>query len=192
MAFFDPLPEPDSTAVGEDEEEWAQPKEKTIGGLIPLQLLLAETDEVAVLISGLIVDNRALSLTITVMHRRVPAPRHGRPPLRPGFGLDDPTHDGLRVGVRLSNGTKLEALDGPSGHRGPVLIPQGGHSKAGRSERGYRLEPAPPPGPVTFVCTWPKHGIGETSAVVDGELIATAKAASRTLWPDDPLPDRYR
>jgi hypothetical protein len=49
----------------------------------------------------------------------------------------------------------------------------------------YWVWPLPPPGPVTFVCEWPAHGIGESRADVDARLIREAAVRAVPLWPDD-------
>ena len=44
------------------------------------------------------------------------------------------------------------------------------------------LGPLPPEGPLTFIAEWPKFGISETSASVDGAAIRAAADDVEGLW----------
>ena len=44
--------------------------------------------------------------------------------------------------------------------------------------------PLPPSGPLTFVCEWPAHGITESRASIEGDLIRVAAAEAVQLWPE--------
>jgi hypothetical protein len=45
--------------------------------------------------------------------------------------------------------------------------------------------PLPPPGPVTFVCAWPRWEIPESRTDLDAGPILEAAARATDLWPED-------
>jgi hypothetical protein len=47
------------------------------------------------------------------------------------------------------------------------------------------LWPLPPVGPLTFVAEWPKYGVRESHAAVDGGRIRAAASQAQNLWPDE-------
>jgi hypothetical protein len=50
------------------------------------------------------------------------------------------------------------------------------------------VHPLPPDGPVTFVASWPRYGITEIRADLDGTAIREAARQAVVLWPEDPDP----
>jgi len=64
-----------------------------------------------------------------------------------------------------------------------VLTNGGGHGGTFSYDVQYWLAPLPPPGPLTFICTWPVVNIPETRTVVDGDEIARAATRTEILWP---------
>jgi len=47
----------------------------------------------------------------------------------------------------------------------------------------FWLWPLPPPGPLAFVCEWPKKGIGERRVDIDASVVLDAAARAEPLWP---------
>lgn len=44
------------------------------------------------------------------------------------------------------------------------------------------LWPRPPPGPLTFIAEWPKHGIPESQVTFDGDNLRRAAEDAIELW----------
>jgi hypothetical protein len=63
-----------------------------------------------------------------------------------------------------------------------VLMRSAGHGSNRSSTQTYWCWPLPPPGPMTFVCEWPEHGIAVTEHTVDAALILEASTRALRLW----------
>jgi hypothetical protein len=53
-------------------------------------------------------------------------------------------------------------------------------------DQNFWVHPLPPPGPVTLVVSWPRQGIAEARAELDGAAICQAAQRAVILWPDEP------
>lgn len=63
------------------------------------------------------------------------------------------------------------------------LVPAGGHGGGRHSRQELWIWPLPPPGPVAFVCEWPRYGIPETRVEVEGAVIRDAAGRAEEIWP---------
>jgi hypothetical protein len=190
MPFFAARPAPDGWEE-EDRQAWIDPTDRIVGGLVPTQIWLVETDRVAVVVSGMFADRMGLSLSLTVVRRRPALRVLSEHALRMGEGMDRPGEDGPRFGVGLADGTKLEAEGlGGVANGDYRLFCEGGGGSPTRKTWDFRLEPAPPPGPLLLVCAWPQLDVEESFAEIDGSLISDAAGTARVLWPDEPTPSR--
>lgn len=186
MAFFEPPPPP---PVPEPQKQplWLGPSGNVVGVAVPVRLVLARTDEAAVVVDGLAAFPSGFELVLSV---RVRAPRRQWSPLglwreEGHVGLPD---DVLRFGIELANGRKATTLSGfpdPGEAEGPVLIPRDGTGGVTRWDQRYWVWPLPPPGPLAFVCEWPAEGISLTRAEIDAGLVLEAAARAEILW-DEP------
>jgi hypothetical protein len=96
-----------------------------------------------------------------------------------------------QVGVQFSNGRSAANLHWrppatSSAPVGPLLVALEGGGAGRRFDMDYWVCPLPPPGPVTFVCAWPMHGLPETRTTVDAGLILDAAARCIEFWPAEP------
>jgi hypothetical protein len=197
MGFFElpPLPEPEP----EDEAlspEWIQAPQNQIGGPVPIRLVLARTEDVAVAVIGGAAYPSGFEFGISVRSRDLDeeADPWEDPfwPRRSGRGR---TQEGLpdelfRFGVEFSDGKRVTSLWGPGDEerpKGPVLTPGGGGGGGGTWDCEYWLWPLPPPGPLAFVCEWPARGIALTRVEVDAALVRDAADRAETLWPPQPV-----
>jgi hypothetical protein len=113
----------------------------------------------------------------------------GSPPERD----EDLPDDLLRLGVIFADGSSWSNLDAPrpgldEEPLGPVVVPRSGGSDRGRWAMNMWLWPLPPDGPLTFVAEWPKFGIPESRADVDGSSVRAAAVQAESLWPDNDNP----
>jgi hypothetical protein len=101
----------------------------------------------------------------------------------------------LRLGVTYADGrrtatTAPHPLGDDDTDPGRLVMLQGGSSGSPRTWDGdIWVHPLPPDGPVTFVASWPKHGVTETRAELDGAAIREAAQRAVTLWPEEPEPE---
>jgi len=186
MAFFDELPGPEREAVP-PHQPWDLPQAEFPGVVPGSTLLLGQSGQAAVAITGILAYPTGFEIFLTGRIRRpmadgaeLPPPPRQRPPGRR-----------LRFGMQLPDGTKVlgEHGHGP-GHGtepdGPILrafMAGGGpHTELSR----WWAWPLPPAGPLEFVCEWLVFGISETRATIDGQLIRDAASRGIRPWPDDP------
>ncbi len=71
----------------------------------------------------------------------------------------------------------------------PQLSPRGGGGSRSRWRQEYWLWPLPPEGELVIACEWPNLDLELSTATLDAALIREAGARSRTIWPDEELPD---
>ena len=193
MSFFEappPLEQPPELP----QPAWLGPPANVLGAAVPLRVVLARTEEVAVAVTDASAYPTGVELTLAVRVRRESHdaaflhvdPIHGPYPRR--GGLPDEL---LRFGVELADGRKATSVSGfPAwDHEGepeqPVLIPRGGGGGGRSWDQRFWLWPLPPPGLLALVCEWPAHGVSLTRVEVDAGEIVDAAARAEELWPDD-------
>jgi len=198
MSFFKP-PAPRPTPAEPAALPWLGLPDNAIGAPVAVRLVLARTEQAAVLLNGLVAYSTGVELELAVRRRTYP-PEHDHwarmPPevhRLPSGALPD---DVLRFGIEFSDGRRVTTLDpfpdfdvrtGVPPDR-PVLIPQGGGGDGRRWDQRYWLWPLPPSGPLAFVCEWPGEGIGLTRVEMDAQLVLDAAGRAEVLWPGEPRP----
>jgi hypothetical protein len=108
--------------------------------------------------------------------------RHRR--LAPDDALPD---EFMRFGVVFADGSSWSNVDAvfPSmteAPSAPFVMSRRGGGGDGNWAMDQWLWPLPPDGPLTFIAEWPKFGISETSASVDGGEIRAAAETVEELW----------
>lgn len=183
---------------GEFEEPWLRAADRYVGGPVGGAVILAATEDVAIVVHHMAIDPLGLSLRLTTLRATPPEVPTGAEAGRAFWAVSgDPWTSGLRFAIGLPNGTVVELDDVdyfPEGdddeadqHRFE-LRSEGGTGAGGRWEQDLRLVPMPEPGPLTLGCTWPQETIDETTAAVAAEDIAAGLRAAVLLWPERPLP----
>jgi hypothetical protein len=111
---------------------------------------------------------------------------------KPLHGYPDLDADDLRLRVRYADGP--EAVPPMAGHdvariglgsQGPSIHVGDGSAGGSLATAMFWMWPVPPPGPLTFVCEWPRYGIPPTRRQVDAGLIREAAERAVGAWPDD-------
>lgn len=192
MTFFDVLPpEPwDSPPPPEPPAlpAWEGPPYGVVPGVVGLELLLAQTDRLAVYLPELIVYPDIVVLRLQLLGRR--SPRQG---IESGPGT-------WRFGVQFSDGTKVtsyglgfdalrastpNAGDGWIGKPSAAFLQPQDHRliRGGTTwDLEYWLAPLPPLGAVTLACEWPNIEMGLTTATIEADAIRDAAGRVRDLW----------
>ncbi|MPQ96434.1 hypothetical protein GB931_00540 [Modestobacter sp. I12A-02628] len=158
-----------------------QAPENEVPVVVPLTLVMARRDDVAVVLTPWLVYSTGVRVTLVVRTRES------------GTDLNDlfwhsagtSSADGFRLGVEFADGRWTASTGGPPG--GEVVLNTAGGSGGDRSvEQDWWLYPVPPPGPLTVAIRCGAAGIDETVVTVDATPLATAAAAVEELWPWTP------
>jgi hypothetical protein len=192
MGFFESIPQPPPPEpVRRHRPGWMRP-DAVIPGLVPAELVLVRTEQVAVTVGGVRAYPNGFEFTVHARLRRQDEPRPGRGGLfdRHGRGMQAAS-GGLRLGVMFADGRRAAA---PGGHRRPddagagrlVLFENGGGGSGRTWDGNFWVHPLPPEGPVTFVVSWVEHGVAEARAELDGAAIGEAARRAVILWPEEP------
>jgi hypothetical protein len=202
VGFFELPPRPPEPDEPEDEEfeqpDWLRPPANVLGTPMPLRLVLARTDEIAVAVTDLVAYPTGCEFKVVVRSRRRMHEIDNDPLGLFGGGFahwrrsDSLPDDLLRFGVHLSDGTKATSLDergwGPDpddAPEPPVLTQSGGAGGGGGDfSYGFWLWPLPPPGPLAFVCEWPDRGVPIERTEIDAGVILAAATRVERLWDD--------
>ncbi len=158
----------------------------TLGTVVPISLILARSEEVAVLVTKVVAYPAGFSFDVICVSRS-PEPV---PPVQPWSmtrgGPVDPTV--LRFGLRFADGSKVTNLDlgaGPSPEQGPILRPTGGTGVDRTYTLGYWCQPLPPEGRMAFVCEWPRCGLVLKETHLEGGLLRAAGRRATAIWRND-------
>jgi hypothetical protein len=193
MSFFESIPQPPPPEpVRHRRPVWMR-SDAVIPGLVPAELVLIRTEQVAVAISGVHAYPNGFEFTVHARLRREYEPRPAGGGLfgRPGRGMPEPS-EGLRLGVMYADGRRAAA---PGGHHprlddadaGRLVLFENGGGGSGRTWDGdFWVHPLPPEGPVTFVVSWVQRGVAEARADLDGAAIVEAARRAVVLWPEEP------
>ncbi|HEX6763636.1 MAG TPA: hypothetical protein VF094_12640 [Gaiellaceae bacterium] len=180
MSFFEPPPPPPEPPEPVAAPPWHGPPGNELGVAVPIRYVLVRTDELAILLDGLVAFSTGVELEVTVKSRN-------RQESHEFHRLREDVH----VGFRFADGRKATSL----GHRAwdeerpdPLLMQRGGSGSDRELRQRYWLWPLPPPGPLQAVVAWPERGIAEAEVEVDGAAILEAAARVDTLWPNDGEP----
>jgi hypothetical protein len=180
---------------------WLHAPAGALPGVIALELVIAQTDRVAVCVTRLGAYASGFELELVTMAGGAtdeldPMLFGGRRGLGPRRSADGgiPT-DMLRFGVEFADGTKATNTTGrPSPFdaepAGPLLTAGGGGGGGGSWRQNIWIWPLPPPGPMSFVCEWPAAGVPLTRHQIDAQLVLDAASRSQVIFneADRPAP----
>jgi hypothetical protein len=174
---------------------WARP-EHIVGEMVPISFLLARSATAAVKIQHLTAYPNGFEFQLVAHYRPTGYlwdPMHGLHGLqgRRGQPYGVLTDEVLRFGIQFADGSKATNVGPPVGGptedtaQGPVLQAGSGSGGGTFADTTFWVWPLPPPGPVAFVCEWPKFGIPLTRHEIDANLIREASARAIELWPEE-------
>ena len=149
-----------------------------LGEAVPINFVLARTPRAAVTVQHITAYPTGFEFDVVVAARiegEIWDPMHGL-----GGFRGRPGQDG-------SKATSLgPPMIGPQDKRpqGPILQHQGGGGGGTVMTQRFWAWPLPPPGPLAFVCEWPKYGVLLTRHEIDAALIREAATRAIELWPE--------
>jgi hypothetical protein len=190
VSFFEPSPPTPPRQAAHRPPPWVGPPENEFGVAVPVRLLLARTDELALALFDITAYSTGFSLRLglrlhpdaSIDPRGLMMQLHGGP-----MGGGD---EQLRFGVEFADGRKATNV-GPRRPPGeeelPIsLTPRGGGGGGGLSfDVGYWVFPLPPPGKLTVAVEWPARGLPETRHELAADAILEAAELSEQLWEDE-------
>lgn len=147
---------------------------------VPVQLVLARTDTVAVWLTGVNVYSTCLTFSVEASTTGI-----GLFLNMYGFGKPQPTHTPpMLIGFEDAEGTRATNLPG----RRTGLRANGNSGSSRSSKIEFVLAPVPPAGPIQVHFSWPYFGIDEVEHTLDATDYASASGRVTTLWDevDDP------
>ena len=191
MGFFE-MPEPEDDLEDEEEDDFFDDHAPWTGGVVPLDLVVARSDQAAVVVTHISAFPDGFAFTVeSYLHRSVP--RRRARIVHPHWDDDGEARrdEVLRFGLSWPDGGRATNIDS-WGRRWPdATEPAHGleENGGGGSDRHYSWEfwawPLPGPGQLRFVVEWPAFGIPETAQAIDAQLLIDAAAKARPVWPDD-------
>jgi hypothetical protein len=178
MGFFD---EVDRRSIASQEGNTWEPPVHEFPRIAASTVLLAQTNEAAVLIAAIWAFRQGFGLWIQAPFRH-PDPSRRESITRSG-------RDSLHVGLQFADGRRAANVGTSPGPAGPELagVIMALHSFGGGPrywDLSYWVSPLPPPGLLTFFCEWAYCGIPETSSSIEAQLILDAAPRSMQIWPD--------
>jgi hypothetical protein len=194
MSFFDSIPEPPPPEpVRQCRPAWMR-SDAVIPGSVLAEVVLVRTEQVAVTVGSVRAYPNGFEFTLHTRLRREDetGPIVGDPLERHGRRGEQAPEDVLRLGVMYADGRRAATTGGhwrPDDDDDPqrlVLHQNCGGGSARWWDGDLWAYPLPPEGPVTFVVSWLRHGVGETRADLDGAAIREAARRAVVLWPEEP------
>jgi hypothetical protein len=177
---------------------WLRSPQGAFPGVVALELVLAQTEKVAVGVPRVYGYREGFELELRVVSgadgdelgsRLYHAGRAGW--LRPDEqGLLPP--EMLRLAVEFADGSRASNVmpmsrDLQTQPAGPTMHAQGGGGGAGDWRQSLWVWPLPPAGPLSFVCEWPALGIPLARHTIDAQLILDAAARAQLIFPHEQL-----
>jgi hypothetical protein len=194
--FFEPPPPPPEPPLEDFRQPpWLGPPTNALGAAVPIRLVLARTEKLAVAITDATAYPDGVLFTV-VVRRRVSSLDEFDDPFQHPMGFPHHRRRGsaevppevFRFGVQFVDGRKATSLGAfplPGQEpEGPVLTQRGGGGGGGSWDFGFWLYPLPPPGPLAVVCEWPSEGVPLSRLEIDAALILEAAEHADVLWED--------
>ncbi len=191
MGFFEIPPRPDDELAPPEEEELPEPR--WLGGALPLEDLIAVSEQAAVGVRGIVAYRDGFRLELLAWLRQPPPRRRRR--WMPGSHIvvDSHHHAGLwqedgtvspsfvRFGIQFADGGRVTNVDDALGWPDATepmhgLESRGGSSSDDQADQEYWVWPVPETGDLDLVCEWPAYGIPESRLTVNGDDLRAAAA----------------
>ncbi len=187
--FFEPPPPPPKPPRVHRQPEWFGPPDNVVGVVVPTDLTLARTDELALVLRSVAAYPTGARFEIPLLLREPVSDPLGFLPFHPRRDRLD--NDVLRIGVQYADGGKATNMEHPfmrpspeDRPPGPVLMPRGGGGGGRHWDVSFWLWPLPKDDPFELVVEWPARGIALTRHAIRVAPILEAASRCEELWPN--------
>jgi hypothetical protein len=202
MGFFD-VDRPAEPETVPEEKPWDSQTAPWVGGVVPLEAVVARSDDAAVVVSRIEAYPYGLHMTVRAcLHRSVSRRRSEGVGRHMGCWDQDPDApipaEFLRVGLEWPDGGKATNLNAVWTRTSPPLDQthgmesQGGGGGNNEYSSHFWCWPTPSEGQLRLVVEWPAFGISETDFMIDGAAIGQAARRARPVWESDADLPSYR
>lgn len=176
---------------------WIGTPQGTLPGVVAMELVMAQTEKVAVCVSRLAAYPAGFEFDVVTMTAG------DQPELDPMLfhhhqhfgrgGAEAIPPEMLRLGIQFADGSKATNTGGVYHHQQPpekpVMVPGGGGGGGGHWRQSQWVWPLPPPGPMILVCEWPAMNIPLTRHELDAQTILDAAKRAQVIFSDEDLPE---
>lgn len=177
---------------GAPDEDWLRRVDKPeneVPVALPLNVLVARTDSVAIALLGLQVFSTGVSFDLVVRLRPAAEQELGTR-LNELFWERGPGAPGFLFGLEFADGRRVSNVS-REGRDGDVVFHAGGGGGGSTSiDQRWWLSPLPPPGRLLVVVRCDELGVAETVTEVDATVIDDAVGGVVELWPWEPPRER--
>jgi hypothetical protein len=181
----------DGSGEGSDDEFYRRtsPPDNEIPVAVPLNRMLARTENAAVALTGAQVYTTGLTFTLVARVRRGTLPMDHLHQLMWVPASVPPT---LLVGLELADGRRLDNIPDHDSPDDLVFSDIGGSGSELSIDQEWWLHPIPPEGPLRFVLRCVPLGIEDTVTELDTSPFRSAAQRVEVLWPWTPPEQRER
>jgi len=190
--FFEPPPPPPEPPREHRQPEWFGPPENVVGIVVPHELTLARTVDLALVLCSITAYPSGAQFDIPLLLRERVSDPLGFMPFHPRGRRGEIADDVLRLGVQFADGSKATNMEYPfmradpeEQPEGPVLMPRGGSGGGRRWDVSFWLWPLPKEDPFALVVEWPARGIALSRFEIGVAPLVAAAARCEELWPRD-------
>jgi hypothetical protein len=202
MRFFEDRPphRPDDEEPPPALPEWFGPPPDVLGGVVPLNAVLARTEHLFAGLSTVTAYPTGLLLSVVLAGRRGELPRERWDAVEAAFWGDRGHRPGrphagggvLRLGVELADGRRTETADllGPGfdvPREPPVLVEHQGEGSGGShrvdKRTGLWLWPLPEGDALSLVLQWPDLDLPLTFSRIELDPVRAAVPRAVPYWP---------
>jgi hypothetical protein len=166
---------------------WFSPPENELGVVVPVDLALARTDELALALLDVTAYSNGFVLRLGL--RLHPDALRSRGLTQIHGGLTGGGEEHLLCTIEFADGrhaTNAWSARPPGGEALPISVQlQSGRGGGLSFDAHYWVFPLPPPGPITLAIEWPARGIAAVRHELDAGAILDAAGRSEPLWEDD-------
>lgn len=156
-------------------------------GSVAVDAVLASNEDLVIFIGGLSVYRHGMDLNVEVRARPGRSVAHPEG-LLAEVGSHGAGWDPLLLGVEFSDGRSCGNLEMSQAavrdvsNEQPRLLFESASGDDRSASTSWFLSPLPPPGDLRIVCSWPSHGVPETTTTLPTEPILRAAARAREFW----------
>lgn len=157
-----------------DEEELAKADPPWVGGVVPLELLMARSEDGAVVLRSIVAFPDGFELCL-----QLSTPQRGFRDRDFCFGVIFPD------GTRLTEAKPCAHPDADGSDWACGMYSQSGGGSPLNYVKEWWIWPLPGDGTIRFTCEWPSARIPRTHVSLDAGVISRAALQAEPVWSDD-------